>query len=138
MSFVEPTRDAMVAFVREGRRGPIVMLNLLRFRDVADYSAFPELAPEQPISGFDAYERYIEHTLPFLLAAGGEVVFRGKGGNCVIGPRDERWDSVLLVRHRSVQAFLDFANDPAYLAGLGHRTAALADSRLVPIELEKP
>ena len=31
--------------------GNVVMLNLLRFREVADYSAYPDLAPPTPISG---------------------------------------------------------------------------------------
>lgn len=42
-------------------------------------------------------------------------------------------DLVLLVRHRNVRTFLSFADDVDYLAGVGHRTAALADSRLVPL-----
>jgi hypothetical protein len=32
-----------------------------------------------------------------------------------------------------VQAFLAFASHDAYLAGLGHRTAAVEDSRLLPL-----
>jgi hypothetical protein len=39
----------------------------------------------------------------------------------------------MLVRQRSVETFLAFATDAAYLAGLGHRTAALEDSRLLPL-----
>lgn len=40
---------------------------------------------------------------------------------------------MLLVRHRSAQVFLAFASNPAYAAGLGHRVAALEDSRLLPV-----
>jgi hypothetical protein len=32
------------------------MLNLLRFREIADYSANPELTPAEPISGAEAFE----------------------------------------------------------------------------------
>jgi hypothetical protein len=39
----------------------------------------------------------------------------------------------MLVRQSSMQSFLAFAQDAGYLAGLGHRTAALADSRLLPL-----
>jgi hypothetical protein len=39
----------------------------------------------------------------------------------------------MLVRQSSVQSFVAFAQDAGYLAGLGHRTAALADSRLLPL-----
>ena len=109
------------------------MLNLLRFREVADYSKHPDLAPSSPISGEEAYARYAAHAQPFLEEVGSEVLFRGKGGPYLIGPADGRWDLVLLVRHPSAQDFLSFASNKKYLAGIGHRTAALADSRLLPI-----
>ena len=109
------------------------MLNLLRFRDVADYSATPELEPDTPISGADAYQVYIDHTLPHLRESGGDVEFMGEGGSFLIGPFDERWDMVLLVRHKSVQTFMSFASNEAYLGGMGHRLAAISDSRLLPI-----
>lgn len=48
-------------------------------------------------------------------------------------PESERWDRALLVKQSSVQAFMAFAGNEAYLAGLGHRTAAVADSRLLPL-----
>jgi len=109
------------------------MLNLLRFRDVADYSAFPELAPTEPISGAEAYRRYIEHTLPHLRRSGDDLIFFGRGGQFLIGPANERWDAAILVRQSSVEAFLAFASDAAYLEGMGHRLAALEDSRLLPL-----
>ena len=117
--------------------GPVVMVNLLRFRDVADYTSHPELAPDEPISGREAYDRYVEHTLPFLLASGGTVRFSGSGGHVFIGPDDERWDEVLLVEQADIGSFFAFADDPAYTAGLGHRSAALADNRLIPV-VERP
>ena len=109
------------------------MLNLLRFREVADYSASPELAPETAISGAAAFERYIAHTLPYLRESGGELMFVGAGGSFLIGPEDERWDMVMLVRQKSVESFLAFASNEGYLAGMGHRTAAIEDSRLLPL-----
>jgi uncharacterized protein (DUF1330 family) len=118
--------------------GSVVMLNLLRFRVVADYSLTPKLAPPSPISGAAAYQLYANHTLPHLQKAGGEMFFLGRGGLNLIGPDDERWDAVMLVRYRSVQSFMAFAVDEAYLEGLGHRTAALEDSRLLPIAEGSP
>lgn len=109
------------------------MLNMLRFRDVADYSDFPDLAPLEPITGAEAYQLYVEHTLPFLLESGGEILFSGKGGEFLIGPESERWDLVVLIRQSSAESFLAFASHQEYLAGLGHRTAALEDSRLLPL-----
>ena len=109
------------------------MLNLLRFRDVADYSANPELAPNEKISGREAYQKYIEHTLPFLRECGGELIFLGEGGKYLIGPQEEQWDVVMLVRQKSLADFMAFASNQKYLAGMGHRTAALEDSRLLPL-----
>ena len=128
-AYLEPTMEAGRALFMRGIVGDVVMLNLLRFRTVADYSAHPELAPPTPISGADAYE----HTKPFLTASGGEVMFYGEGAGFLIGPPSERWDRAMLVRQRSVQDFMAFAEDAAYLTGLGHRTAAIEDSRLLPL-----
>jgi hypothetical protein len=131
--YLEPSQEAGRAFFSRKHAGSVVMLNLLRFRQVADYSATPELAPATPISGAEAYRRYMEHTLPFLEASGGEVVFSGQGGAFLIGPPEERWDLAVLVRQSSAEAFLAFASNEDYLAGIGHRTAALEDSRLLPL-----
>jgi hypothetical protein len=130
---LDVTQEAGAAFFSRGITGEIVMLNLLRFREVADYSDHPELDPGEPISGREAYRKYVEHTGPILAESGGELVFLGEGGNYLIGPRDEPWDVVMLVRHKSPAVFMAFASNEAYLAGMGHRTAALEDSRLLPL-----
>jgi len=135
--YLEPSQESGRAFMQRGIQGEVVMLNLLRFRAVADYAASPELAPDVPISGAAAYDRYIAHTMPYLKQSGGDVMFFGAGGAFLIGPSDERWDRVMLVRQSNIHAFLAFASDAAYLAGLGHRTAALEDSRLLPL-VESP
>lgn len=131
--FLEPTQAAGAAFIRRGIAGGVVMLNLLRFRAVADYAAHPALAPAQPISGAEAYDRYIAHALPHLAASGGEVLFLGEGGPFLIGPQHERWDRAMLVRQHSVAAFMAFATDADYLSGIGHRIAAVEDARLLPL-----
>lgn len=135
--YLEPTQESGRALVVRGIEGPVVMLNLLRFRDVADYGATPELGPAGAISGEEAFRLYIEHTLPYLKESGGELVFFGRGGPFLIGPAEERWDAVMLVRQRSVSDFIAFAGNAEYLRGMGHRTAALEDSRLLPM-VENP
>jgi hypothetical protein len=131
--YVEPTQESGKALMQRHIRGPVVMLNLLRFRLIADYSATPHLAPAEPISGAAAYKLYIEYTLPHLEKSGGSLVFLGKGGNFLIGPSHERWDLAMLVRQSSVADFLAFASNQDYLTGIGHRTAALEDSRILPL-----
>jgi hypothetical protein len=131
--FLEVSQEAGAALFARNINGEVVMLNLLRFRDVADYSANPELMPNEPISGAEAYQRYIDHTLPFLKESGGDLLFLGKGGKYLIGPQEEQWDLVMLVRQRSLSDFIAFSSNKEYLAGMGHRTAALEDSRLLPL-----
>lgn len=132
-TYLDPTQESGRALFVRGIPGPVVMLNLLRFRRVADYSANPELAPASPISGEAAYRLYMAHTLPYLHASGGELLFYGKGGSFLIGPSDERWDATMLIRQSSVASFFAFASNEGYLSGMGHRVAALEDSRLLPL-----
>jgi hypothetical protein len=136
-TYLDPTQESGRALFVRGIPGPVVMLNLLRFRPVADYSASPELAPAAPISGEAAYRLYMTHTLPFLHASGGDLLFYGKGGHFLIGPGDECWDAAMLVRQSSIASFFEFASNEGYLSGMGHRVAALADSRLLPLVEEQ-
>jgi hypothetical protein len=130
---LEPSEESARRLFQRGIEGPVTMLNLLRFRDTADYADFPHLAPTEPISGSEAYDRYVRHTLPFLTASGGSLEFLGTGGHHFVGPADERWDLVMLIHQASLGDFLAFASNDDYLRGAGHRTAALEDSRLLPI-----
>ena len=79
--YLEVTQEAGAALFARNIVGEVVMLNLLRFREMADYSASPELKPGKLISGREAFQKYVEHTLPFLRESGGDVVFLGDGGN---------------------------------------------------------
>ena len=68
--YLDVTQESGRAFVMRQMQGNVFMLNLLRFREIADYSATPELAPDKPISGAAAFQRYIDHTLPYLHETG--------------------------------------------------------------------
>lgn len=131
--YLEPTREAGAELFKRNISGEIVMLNMLRLKETADYIANPELAPETPISGREALQKYIDHTMPFLKGSGGELLLLGDGGKFFIGPDDEQWDVVMLVKQSSMESFFAFASNSEYLAGIGHRTAAVLDSRLLPI-----
>jgi hypothetical protein len=131
--FLDATQESGAALFSRNISGEVVMLNLLRFHDIADYAADPELAPSEPISGREAYQKYIDLTLPFLKESGGDITLLGTGGKYFIGPQDEQWDLVMLVRQASLSDFMAFASNQEYLAGIGHRTAAVTDSRLLPL-----
>jgi len=132
-AYLAPSWEAGRDLFRRNIPGEVVMLNLLRFRGIADYAATPELAPAETISGAEAFDRYVAHTLPYLEASGGSLLFIGEGGPFFIGPESERWDRAMLVRQSSVQNFIAFASHEGYLAGYGHRLAAVEDSRLLPL-----
>lgn len=133
MTYLYPTEKSGAELMRRGLNGPVTMLNLIRLREVADYDGFPELAPAAPISGRAAYDLYIRHTLPFLDASGGALEFIGEGADWLIGPETEYWHLALLVRQKDLASFMAFEQNPAYMKGLGHRQAAIEDSRLMAL-----
>jgi hypothetical protein len=49
--FLDPSDRNVAALMARRISGPIAMLNLLRLREIADYSRSPNLAPVAPISG---------------------------------------------------------------------------------------
>ncbi len=114
-------------------KGKVVMLNLLKFRAWADYTGLESAKPTEEITGEEAYQLYTKGILPELKKAGGQILFYGESKRFLIGPEAEEWDVVLLVEHESVTSFMEFAQSKAYLMNVGHRTAALEDSRLLPI-----
>lgn len=131
-SYIDATPESGKAFLDLNIKGAVTMLNLLKFREKADYSQAKHLAPSSSISGKEAYQIYINHVKPLLLKVGAEIIYFGKGGRFVIGPKDEVWDAVIMIKHQSVEKFMAFARDEDYVKIAGHRGAALADSRLLP------
>ncbi|MFK8031059.1 MAG: DUF1330 domain-containing protein [Gammaproteobacteria bacterium] len=104
---------------------PVVMVNLMRFKEFADYSDGVEC------SGQEAYKTYSKHTRPLLEGVGGEVVYFGQVAGVLIAPEAEQWDQVLLVRYPNFSAFVSMVKSEAYGQIVHHRTAALSDSRLI-------
>lgn len=132
-TYLDVSPEQGAAFFGVPDEGPVVMLNLLRFRERADYTNAPDLEPEGGATGREAYARYMREMRPVLEASGGEVLFSGTSSHFLIGPQDETWDHVLLVRQASKAAFLAFASDPESQRITAHRAAAISDSRLLPI-----
>lgn len=123
---IEPTASQFERLAASDEEGPVVMLNLLRFKQRAD-----GIDAEDEISGNEAYARYGAAVSAFLTEAGGRVLFAGEPHESVIGPDEREWDLVLLVEYPSRDAFLAMTSDPGYLEIHPHRAAALEDSRLI-------
>lgn len=131
-SSVVPDREDFPAALNELPKGiPIVMLNLLRFKDEAEY---PKNHPHPPCSGAEAYDRYSRALEKYVADAGGEVLSYGKALSPLIAPDGEDWDVMLLVRYPSADAFMWMMSAPGYHEATAHRTAALVDSRLIACE----
>ena len=129
MKTINPDREKWSQIIAGiPRDTEITMLNLLRFREQA---AYPEGSPHQPCSGREAYNRYSEVSIKTIAEVGGGVFWLGKAAATVIGPADESWDLVILVKYPSIDAFLTMLALPHYQQASTHRTAALADSRLI-------
>jgi len=108
---------------------PVTMLNLLKFREQA---AYPAGSPHAPCTGREAYDqRYAPVALKHLQQMGAQPLFMARALASVIAPPEEAWDEVLLVRYPTLQSFLNMVAQPDYQAAAAHRTAALADARLV-------
>lgn len=123
---VHPTAEQIEALSAVDPDKPIVMLNLLRFAEQAN----PGFGCDG-MTGHEAYREYGRRLSEMEDRFPGDPMWIGGADATVIGPADEVWDEVILVRYESVRAFLDMASDPEYQAAAVARTAALADSRLV-------
>jgi len=125
---VDPTPESVKLLAARVPSGvPVVMLNLLRFREQADYAG----ATQAPCNGRDAYAAYGREIEPYLAQAGGKVIWQGDAKHAFIAPPGEQWDEVLLVEYPSKEAFLSMLKSPGYQAITFHRTAALDDARLI-------
>lgn len=129
---IDPTRDQVRALRDHGRDGPVVMMNLLKFRKVAEYPSEMGMAP---CSGAAAYAHY-QHA--FTIAVGAvsqaEVLYDGPCEQVFIGQAGTDatdWDKLLLVRYPTRQHFLTMMADASFREALVHRYAGLERTVLI-------
>lgn len=129
MPSIDPTPASFKALFTAVPAGvPVVMLNLLRFRDRAAYAAE---SGEPARTGREAYAEYSRRAFQQVKSVGGRVIWAGDALHAVIAPEGEAWDEVILVEYPSTEAFMNMVRSPVYQVFTHHRTAALADSRLI-------
>ena len=121
---IHPTTEQVQDLAGSPDASPVVMVNLLRFKDRAD-------GVDDGVSGAEAYARYSEATERFLESVGGRLLTALHPRQSVIGPPEGEWDLILLVEYPSRAKFLEMATNQDYLKVHAHREAALADSRLI-------
>ena len=127
---VDPTREQFNAFKSLPRDTPIHMLNLIRLKAIADY---PEDHPNhgKGLTGLQAYRSYGAETAEIFERLGARQVWAGRPETVVTGPVDEQWDIAFIAEYPNAGAFLAMVTDPLYRDIVKHRTAAVADSRLI-------
>ena len=114
--------ERIAAMQAPGPEGPIVMVNLLRFRDFALY---PD-GSEPGLSGREAYERYGRAVAQLLPKFGGRALFAGDVSFLALGQVEDLWDEVALVRYPDRKALWDMSTSLEWQAISAHRHAGLA------------
>ncbi len=101
--------------------GPVVMVNLVRFRAAS---------ADGDGSGWDAYLRYSRLTAPLIKARGGTVLWAGNVEGAAFGDAGKTWDYAVLVMYPSRAAFLDMVTSDDYAKANVHREAG-AEEHLI-------
>ena len=128
--FVDPSRENFDAFKALPRDTVIHMLNLVRFRDRAEYPADHANAGKG-LTGREAYAEYGRTSGPVFTRVGGSVVWRGRMDAMVIGPMDKQWDLAFIACYPNAGAFMEMVTDAGYKIAVINRQAAVLTSRLI-------
>ena len=129
---VAPTEEQMKGFLEPGREGPIYMLNLLKFKETAEYVD----GRETDLSGAEAYAIYGQEVIQHLQKVGGAPMFSAGVERLMLGEVEELWDAAAIAMYPSRKAMLEMISSPEYQASALHREAGLAGQ--LNIELVEP
>jgi len=114
---ITPNADQFRELAAASDEGPVVMLNLLKFKPRAD--------TDDAKTGEQAYRAYGDTAVAMIEERGGQVIWAGRADQILIGDPSEDWDQVLLVQYPSRAAFLDMVSQPGYLEAHEHRESGL-------------
>lgn len=127
---IDPSRENWQAFKDLPRDKPIHMLNLIKFRNRAEY---PDGHPMcgKGLTGLEAYGIYREGFQRLVRNDGAAMVWEAPMECVVTGPAGE-WDEAFVMGYPNSAAFLAMVKNEEYIRDVvPHRTAAVADSRLI-------
>jgi len=119
---VMPSMDKAMAFFNDEEDGAFTMINLLRFKEFAEY----EDGRDPGLSGRDAYLRYGVEVVKLVHSLGGRLHFSGDVTGILVGEVEDLWDAVALVEYPSLKAFQEMALSKEMHAIEVHRVAGLA------------
>lgn len=121
--------EGYAAPIGDGTDGPVVMLNLNKYRPVAEYEDGRDAGGR---TGREVYNEYGLVALQALAAVGAKVLWDTPMTAPLIGCEHDTYDEVLAIWYPSRAAFIELTNFPGYQEALAHRSAALAWSSLIP------
>jgi uncharacterized protein (DUF1330 family) len=119
---VTPNEEQLAGFLEGDTETPIKMVNLLKFKDKAEY----EDGRETNLSGKEAYKIYADEVLGHLERVGGKSVFFGEVQRLMLGEVEELWDWVAIAEYPSRKAMLEMIMNSEYQKSEEHRSAGLA------------
>lgn len=119
---VYPNEAQLAGFAEPGPEGPIYMVNLLKFRDRAEY---PD-GRATDLSGRDAYQLYADGVSELIQEFGGSVVFAADVVRLMLGEVEELWDEVAIAMYPSRTAMLEMMRSERMQEIGQHRAAGLA------------
>ncbi len=114
--------DQITEMLAPGPDGPIFMVNLLSFKDRAEYDD----GRATDLTGREAYQIYGRGVTELLAGYGGEVVFVGDVTFLTLGQVEELWDEVAIARYPNRAALVAMTSSDEWRALAVHRTAGLA------------
>ena len=120
---VMPTsEERLKGMMAPGPEGPIYMVNLLKFKDKAEY----EDGRETDLTGREAYQLYGAAVSQIIKDYGGEVTFAADVTFLSLGQVEELWDEVAIAKYPKRGDLLAMSSSPEWQAAAVHRTAGLA------------
>jgi uncharacterized protein (DUF1330 family) len=119
---VYPAHEQLQEFFGSPDDGPFVMVNLIKFKERAEYADDPSI----DISGREAYALYGQAVSKVVEGRGGRVIYSGDVTGLLLGEVGELWDMVALVEYASQAAFMEQMSSPDRASIERHRHAGLA------------
>ena len=122
-----PQPEQIQTLLEGPKEAPVVMLNLLKFKEHAEY----EDGRETNLSGRDAYQLYAERAVQFMTADGGRLVHSSETRLLLIGDGELEWDMVGILEYPSIEKFMKLLESPEFAEFGVHRSAGLAHQLLI-------
>jgi uncharacterized protein (DUF1330 family) len=127
-----PTREQIADLIQSGGAGPIVMVNLLRFREKAQYAD----GRETNLTGLEAFMVYSGLMKPIVEGFGGRFLISTLLERLVIGSGEMGWHRLALVEYPSRTVFAQVAQAPEVREAAVHRHAGLEGQLLIASTLQ--